>query len=61
MIHYRNKTGYRRRLGHRQKYTQVKITGISAGKPAGKATASASARTSSSRSASARTAAGKKG
>jgi large subunit ribosomal protein L21 len=31
MIHYKNKTGYRRRLGHRQKYTQVKITGISAG------------------------------
>jgi ribosomal protein L21 len=28
MIHYRNKTGYRRRLGHRQRYTQVKITGI---------------------------------
>ena len=31
MIHYRNKTGYRRRLGHRQRYTQVRITGISAG------------------------------
>ena len=30
MIHYKNKTGYRRRVGHRQKYTQVKITGISA-------------------------------
>ncbi len=30
MIHYRNKTGYRRRLGHRQHYTQVKITSISA-------------------------------
>ena len=30
MIHYRNKTGYRRRLGHRQKYTQVQITGIDA-------------------------------
>ena len=28
MIHYRNKTGYRRRLGHRQKHTQLKITGI---------------------------------
>ena len=28
MIHYRNKTGYRRRLGHRQQYTQVRITGI---------------------------------
>ena len=32
MIHYRNKTGYRRRLGHRQHYTQLKITGISAAK-----------------------------
>jgi large subunit ribosomal protein L21 len=32
MIHYKNKTGYRRRLGHRQRYTQVRITGISTGK-----------------------------
>jgi large subunit ribosomal protein L21 len=32
MIHYKNKTGYRRRLGHRQRYTQVKVTGISTGK-----------------------------
>jgi large subunit ribosomal protein L21 len=32
MIHFKNKTGYRRRQGHRQKYTQVKITGISGGK-----------------------------
>ncbi len=40
MIHYKNKTGYRRRLGHRQRYTQVKITGISAGK-SGSARASA--------------------
>ena len=31
MILYKNKTGYRRRLGHRQKYTQVRVTGISAG------------------------------
>ena len=28
MIHYKNKSGYRRRQGHRQKYTQVRITGI---------------------------------
>lgn len=28
IMHYRNKTGYKRRLGHRQKYTQVKITDI---------------------------------
>ncbi|NLC98077.1 MAG: 50S ribosomal protein L21 [Actinomycetales bacterium] len=26
---YKNKTGYKKRMGHRQKYTQVKITGIS--------------------------------
>ena len=32
MIHYKNKTGYRRRLGHRQKYTQVRITGIAEAK-----------------------------
>ena len=32
MIQYKNKTGYRRRLGNRQKYTQVKITGITAAK-----------------------------
>jgi large subunit ribosomal protein L21 len=32
MIHYKNKTGYRRRLGHRQKYTQVRVTGIEAPK-----------------------------
>ena len=25
---YKNKTGYKKRQGHRQKYTQVKITGI---------------------------------
>lgn len=47
MIHYRNKTGYRRRLGHRQRYTQVKVTGIGAGgsaaKPAAKAKAPAKA------------------
>ena len=30
MIHYKNKTGYRRRQGHRQKYTQVKVTAIGA-------------------------------
>src|SRR6266699_3585112 len=35
MIHYRNKTGYRRRLGHRQRYTQVRITGIGAEAKAG--------------------------
>jgi len=40
MIHYKNKTGYRRRLGHRQKYTQVRITGISAGSAKPKAATS---------------------
>ncbi len=35
MIHFKNKTGYRRRMGHRQKYTQVKITGIAAAKAGG--------------------------
>jgi len=44
MIHYRNKTGYRRRLGHRQRYTQVRITGIGADtKPEAKAQADAKA------------------
>jgi large subunit ribosomal protein L21 len=44
MIKFKNKTGYRRRLGHRQHYTQVKITGISkGGKPAGRSSASKSA------------------
>jgi large subunit ribosomal protein L21 len=32
MIQYKNKTGYRRRLGHRQKYTQVRVTSIGAPK-----------------------------
>jgi large subunit ribosomal protein L21 len=36
MVLYKNKTGYRRRLGHRQKYTQVRITGISDGQGGGK-------------------------
>ncbi len=30
MVHFRNKTGYKRRLGHRQRYTQLKVTGIAA-------------------------------
>jgi large subunit ribosomal protein L21 len=40
MIHYKNKTGYRRRMGHRQKYTQVRVTGIAAGASTAKASAS---------------------
>ena len=27
---YKNKTGYKKRMGHRQRYTQVKVTGIEA-------------------------------
>ena len=41
MIQYKNKTGYRRRLGHRQKHTQVRITSIGTDKAS---TAKASAR-----------------
>jgi large subunit ribosomal protein L21 len=40
MILYKNKTGYRRRMGHRQKYTQVRITGISGGGKTAKASTS---------------------
>ena len=29
---YRNKTGYHRRLGHRQSLTRVRVTGIETGK-----------------------------
>ena len=29
IVKYKNKTGYRKRQGHRQKYTQVKVTDIS--------------------------------
>jgi large subunit ribosomal protein L21 len=32
IMHYRNKTGYKRRMGHRQPYTQVRVTGIEAGR-----------------------------
>ena len=32
ILRYKNKTGYRRRQGHRQKLTQVRITGIETGK-----------------------------
>ena len=30
IMKFKNKTGYRKRQGHRQKYTQVKVTDISA-------------------------------
>jgi large subunit ribosomal protein L21 len=32
ILHYRNKSGYKRRLGHRQSLTQVRVTGIDTGK-----------------------------
>lgn len=32
ILKYKNKTGYKKRMGHRQKYTQVRVTGITAGK-----------------------------
>ena len=32
ILKYKNKTGYRKRLGHRQKHTQVKVTGIDTAK-----------------------------
>ena len=28
ILKYKNKTGYRKRMGHRQRYTQVQVTGI---------------------------------
>ena len=32
ILKYKNKTGYRVRAGHRQKYTKVKVTAIDTGK-----------------------------
>ncbi len=31
MTHYKNKSGYRRRQGHRQHYTQLRVTAIEKG------------------------------
>jgi large subunit ribosomal protein L21 len=61
MIHYRNKTGYRRRLGHRQKYTQVKITGIGSGKARASAAKASTAKASTAKTSTATASAGKKG
>jgi large subunit ribosomal protein L21 len=33
---YKNKTGYRRRMGHRQRYTSLEVTGIALGGKAAK-------------------------
>jgi large subunit ribosomal protein L21 len=32
ILKFKNKTGYRKRMGHRSKLTQVKVTGIETGK-----------------------------
>jgi large subunit ribosomal protein L21 len=32
IIKYKNKTGYRKRQGHRQRLTQLRVTGIETGK-----------------------------
>jgi large subunit ribosomal protein L21 len=50
ILKYKNKTGYRKRQGHRQHHTQVKVTGIATGAkaPAKKATAKAAASSSDS-------------
>ncbi len=31
ILKYKSKTGYKKRQGHRQRYTQVKVTGMQAG------------------------------
>ncbi len=40
---YKNKTGYRRRQGHRQHYTTIKVTGISGGSSKAKTPAATTA------------------
>jgi large subunit ribosomal protein L21 len=37
ILKFKNKTGYRKRQGHRQKHTQVKVTGIETGSSTAKA------------------------
>jgi len=32
ILKYKNKTGYRKRMGHRQELTAVRVTGINTGK-----------------------------
>ncbi|MBT8206806.1 MAG: 50S ribosomal protein L21 [Acidimicrobiia bacterium] len=44
---YKNKTGYRRRAGHRQKYTTIKVTSIAGPKSAKKAKAKAETKSES--------------
>jgi large subunit ribosomal protein L21 len=61
MVLYKNKTGYRRRIGHRQKYTQVRITSISDGKGGGakSTTKASSSKASTSKASTSRAAASK--
>ena len=44
ILKYKNKTGYRKRQGHRQHHTQVKVTGIETGAAQPKAAAKAEAK-----------------
>jgi large subunit ribosomal protein L21 len=37
ILRYKNKTGYKRRMGHRQSLTQVRVTAIETGAAAGSA------------------------
>ena len=61
MVLYKNKTGYRRRLGHRQKYTQVRVTGISSGKASASKTSASKTGASKTGASKATASAGKKG
>ena len=45
---YKNKTGYRRHSGHRQTYTQIRVTSIDLPKAASKKAAAAKAKTAKS-------------
>jgi large subunit ribosomal protein L21 len=40
ILKYKNKTGYRKRQGHRQHYTQVKVTAINTGSKSSKSSKS---------------------
>jgi len=61
MVLYKNKTGYRRRLGHRQKYTQVRVTGISEGKASSSKASSSTAGAAKASTSKPKATAGKKG
>jgi large subunit ribosomal protein L21 len=48
ILKFKNKTGYRKRQGHRQKHTQVKVTGIETGSSTAKAKTAKSTQSSES-------------